>query len=157
MAKGDLLYYTGTPGSPVCNLIIWRTHGPFVHVEVDMGDGTAVGALTSGVNRHPLVPTLFRCPLSARGVSEASIDDGLAYLEAIVEAHDAYGWTDIVAAALPRWWRLLIDDTHAYDCSHLAFTYALRVGGIKKPPTWALSDPQAVSPNDLARMCPVAA
>lgn len=110
-----------------------------------MGDGTAVGALSSGVSRHPLVP-----PAATSTVPNlSSLDAGLSWLAEQVTQHDEYGWSNLVDA-LPIL-SLSLNDPHEYDCSHLAASFILHAGGVAWLGPFA-DCPERTSPNDLARL-----
>lgn len=147
--KGDVLFYMGKPDSIICDLIRWRTAGPFVHVEVDMGDGTAIGALTKGVSRHPLIPTAYIFKTSQK-TDDSNIEQGLRFL--VSEVNSEYGWNDILDAVLPSWWRLIVKDKDAFDCSHLVAKYLIIANAVKFP-QFVIDRIQSVSPNDLAIYC----
>lgn len=150
MATGDVIFFRAEPGSVVDRVIAWRTGGPFVHCEIDAGDGTSVGALARGVVRHPLpagrgavtAPTGKDCVPSRLG-------EALAWL--LAHVGDEYGWDDIAAQALsivfPR--GPFLTRTRRMDCSDLAGRF-LWAAGYPLPPR-LLDAPELVSPNSLAR------
>lgn len=142
---GDLLLYV-SDGSIPDRIVARVTDGPYVHVEVDMGDGTAIGALAAGVSRHPLVTPAGRVPMAP---NLPELPAGLAWLAAQVTAHDEYGWADL-ADAIPNV-PILVSDPDGFDCSHLAAAFILHAGGAAWLGTFA-DAPGRVSPNDLARL-----
>lgn len=144
--RGDLLFYKGGGSIPDA-LIQWRTKGPFVHVEVDMGDGTAIGALSEkGVTKHPLRPFPVFVHLKT---TPKRIEEGITWLEAHIG--DPYGWADIldqvITLFLPKGW--VITQQHGFDCSDLVCRYIELAGGLDL--SGLPDDPALISPNDLAR------
>lgn len=150
MSYGDILFYRGN-GSLASRVIELRTGGPFVHVEVDIGGDSAIGALTSGVSRHTLVPLTESTDVFAvsRYASPGGLHRAVSWLAVQVGA--PYGWVDILDAGLPSWWHVLLVGRRAFDCSHLAAQYLITAGLGDLLGTFA-STPQAISPNDLARL-----
>ena len=142
---GDLLLYA-SDGSIPDRIVASVTDGPYTHCELDMGDGTAIGAVAAGVVRHALPAPAARVHLAPNLPELAA---GLAWLAAQVTAHDEYGWLDVLDAVPHA--PLVLSDPDGYDCSHLAASFILHAGGA----AWlgAFADtPDRVSPNDLARL-----
>lgn len=153
MAFGDLLFYHGH-GALAETLIERATAGPFCHVEVDLGDGTSIGALSRGITRHT-VPTPDAIGQASHGLDEARIPAARIWLFSEVRQH--YGWWDIAAdiaqALLPQ--RLgsctpFLVMPSQLDCSALAATF-LTIAGFALP-AHMIADLHRVSPNDLARV-----
>lgn len=144
--KGDLLFFRGA-GRWYERLIQWGTGGPYVHVEVDIGGGESVGALTVGVQRHR-VPTGAVVAATAFRTDPARLNGAVAWV--VAQAGDRYGWMDladdVVRLAVPGApvlaWR------RHYDCSDLASKF-LWMAGYPLPPE--MLDGATVSPNSLAR------
>lgn len=145
MSAGDILLYTSDGTLPDRVITALTGGGPYVHAEIDAGDGTAIGALASGVARHPLRAPAAR--ITVPGLVE--LVSGLAWLAEQVTAHDEYGWADL-ADALPHL-PLSLTDPDGYDCSHLCAAFVLHAGGAAWLGVFA-DDPARVSPNDLARL-----
>lgn len=148
--KGDILLYKGDGRSILHRLIQWRTHGPYVHVEVDMGDGSAIGAhLQDGVQRRPINPDRDIATVHL-DVPDDRLEAGLAFLQKTVG--DSYSLTDIINQALtyflPK--AILVQQQTAYDCSDLVSRYLEITGGLSLPPS-LLATPSLISPNDIAR------
>lgn len=148
--RGDILLYRST-GSLVDRLICWRTQGPFVHVEVDLGDGTSIGAhLHRGVVRLPV--TYTRClaiPLATYTTSDR-VEAGIGFLLAQVQDKAKYSLWDILDNVwLLKKLHLFLGEENAYDCSHLVAQYLSITGGIDLK--LAISMLDAVSPNDIYR------
>lgn len=143
--RGDVLFWTAD-GSPASRVIAFFTHGPFVHVSVDQGDGTDIGAHSEdGVQHHP-VP-------DDRGITKWSppagcdIERGIRFIEG--EVGNKYGWCNIINAGLAILrlpYRIARIDR--YDCSSLVTRYLDHVGIDLGDLT---EEPDSVSPNDLAR------
>lgn len=144
--RGDLLLYRGT-GRWYERLIQLGTRGPYVHVEVDIGAGESVGALTGGVVRHRIPMGAVVAPTAYR-TDPARLTGAVDWL--VKQAGDQYGWFDIaddvVHAAIP--WAPWVSLGKTFDCSDLA-TKFLWMAGYPLPP--AFLDGATVSPNDLAR------
>ena len=155
MASGDILFYTSR-GSFFDRLIVWGTHGPFVHCEIDLGDGTSIGALSHGVTRH-----VVRSPAAVASVGEQlaarrsmRLQVALVWLEKQVGRR--YGWWDIVADAFKTILPTCLGSRtpflvmpSEYDCSELAAVF-LAIAGANLPSA-VITDLQRTSPNDLAR------
>lgn len=130
-------------------IIEWATHGPYVHCEIDLGDGKFIGAHDAGI-------TIIGSATGPRYVyvtTSLNLDDIEAGLRwAMMHEGDRYGWSDIFDDAnkvlgVPVY--LGID--HWMDCSDFVTRYliAAKCAG----PLGALADhPETVTPNDLARV-----
>jgi hypothetical protein len=96
--RGDILLYF-TDGSLPARLISYFTHGPYVHVAVDMGDGSQIASETWGVVREPIsqVKTLY-IPVPVQAESPETLADALDFVQG--EVGNRYGWIDIVNQAL---------------------------------------------------------
>lgn len=147
--RGDILLYRND-GSLPGNVIAFATHGPFIHVEVDMGDGSSIGALHTGIAHYiPQRSQKARAVPIALNRPADTIETGLAWLN--TQVGHSYGWVDIFDQAL-LWLKmpkLFFFVPGAYDCSDLVARYAKIVG-------WnalgSLADtPGLCSPNDIAR------
>ena len=145
--RGDLLFWT-SDGSPVSRLISVVTRGPFVHVSVDMGDGTDISAhAEDGVKERVVVGYQGLTHWSPQ-VSEEAIDRGIDFLKG--EIGDKYGFCNILnagLAALHLPYRVTRLDR--YDCSSLVTRYLTEIGVDLKDELG--EEPDSVSPNDLAR------
>lgn len=159
MARGDVLFYYATPSDPADAVIVAATGGPFVHAEIDLGDGTSIGALSGGVAH-------FRRPAGAHYAVFATQDHcpaeqmaaGLAWLAQ--QVGDPYGWADVATAgersAISRLAGLFgrkapplpyLAVPSSYDCSVLACLYLQRCG-VPLPP--GDNDAHTVTPEELA-------
>lgn len=147
--RGDILLYHND-GSLPGNLIAFATHGPFIHAEVDMGDGSSIGALTRGVVEYvPTASARKRAVVVPLNRPSSCIEHGLAWLH--MQVGGSYGWVDIFNQAL-LWLKLpklffFIPGT--YDCSDLVARYVEIAGGLNLGNL--AETPELCSPNDLAR------
>jgi hypothetical protein len=142
---GDLLFYTTSHQDWTDKLISWRTKSPWVHCEVVVEDGLAIGALHTGVERHPIVPggTLVQTSTSC-----PRLPDALHYLESLIGK--PYGWEDIanfvISLLLPH--GPFLSSDRYFDCSALAVNFLVWAG--YPLPFQMVSAPEAVSPGELA-------
>lgn len=148
--RGDLLFWP-SDGSLVSRAIALATKGPFVHVSVDLGNGSDIGAEQQGVAQHAL-PNTDRLIRWSPAAEAERIEIGIHFLSG--EIGNKYGYTNIVNAALKLFglpYRLARLDR--YDCSSLVTRYLEKVG----VDTGDLGEePDSVSPNDLARWLKIA-
>lgn len=152
--RGDIVLCRATDygrGNWYDRLIAWATHGPFVHVEVDIGDSRFIGAHLSGISEigAGTGPDYIYCSPQA---TDEDISAAIAWLRKQVGKR--YGWLDIISAGLKflglPWF---IGVPGHYDCSDLVTRYLLIARDKRIIPNLSdLSDePHLVSPNDLAR------
>lgn len=145
--RGDLILYR-SDGSLFDRTIVWATHGPFTHVEIDLGDGTSVGAQDNGIAIHRYIVGRGAVEVSPKA-SKADIEAGLRWT--LMQVGKKYGWADIFSNGL----KILgipfdISEPGTYDCSDLATRYLIAANAAA--PLGALANnPGLVSPNDLAR------
>lgn len=148
--RGDMLLFRSS-GVWYERLVEYFTHGPFVHVEVDMGDGTSIGAIWTGIERHLIPPEdLFeRAPVQAE--SDEQLEDGLIFLASEVGHH--YGFLDIANQALKILRSpIYLGAQERYDCSDLVARYVAMCDGPVYRGLGDLSqEPHMVTPNDLGR------
>lgn len=145
--RGDILFYKGD-GTFAGALIQWRTRGPYIHVEVDLGDGTAIGAhWQTGVSQHPV--DYSRATVYTLPTTPERIETGIQFLQSCVG--DPYSVRDILNQALTVFFPhlRLSPDAHAFDCSDLVAHYVELAGGLELGLLG--KTPDLVSPNDLAR------
>lgn len=152
--RGDVLLYRSN-GSLFDRLIAWRTHGPFVHTGVDLGDGTMIDATSRrGVTRHAVsYDRAIAVPILPHS-SAQQIEVGIAWLQE--HLGDGYSWADIGDHIFPKHLiRVVLAQPHAYDCSNLVSQYLMIVEPALK---WGLlkDTPDLISPNDIARAFGVA-
>lgn len=129
---------------------MWRTHGPYVHVEVDVGNGKSVAALTHGIVLHdaPTGDRVVAVPTSAKLTNPQRLK--LAILFAKYHVGKEYGWLDIINQAwsiLFPYGPFLVRSDHL-DCSDLTASF-LWIAGYPLPSRDIVTS--LVSPNDIAR------
>lgn len=154
---GDLRFYHGD-GSPADTLIADATGGPsasqaYVHVEIDLGDGTSIGELLGGLQHYPTPDepagrvTLW--PTSAH-TDPATLAAALLWARDEATQRLGYGWEDIANAGL----RVLapgapaIAEANAWDCSDFVTRFLLQAR-VALPFALA-SEPHCVTPEGLA-------
>ena len=91
MARGDLILFE-SDGSLGDRMIVWATKGRFTHIEIDLGDGTTIGALSNGIVIHPYPTGRGTVEVSPKA-SKENIEYGLKW--ALKQVGKKYGWTDI--------------------------------------------------------------
>lgn len=138
--RGDILFY---PASSILSdrIITAVTDGPFVHVAVDMGDGTEISAHSEdGIQRRPLSLS----GLTAGPMRGFDVELGMAWL--VRQVGSKYGYGMVLNAGLKKFgipWRVYM--VGRYDCSVLVVHYLEHCGYT------FLDDDESISPNDLAR------
>src|SRR5229473_3292926 len=112
--RGDVVLFKSN-GSFTDRLISWGTHGPYVHVEIDLGNGKFLGSQEKGVNIHGFEKGRYTQVFSPQA-SKQNIESGLAW--AIRQVNDPYSYLDNVAAAMedPSW-----EDTHEHPTLDIGF------------------------------------
>ena len=155
--RGDVVLFRGSKSLPDW-FIMTFTGGPFVHCEVDVGNGLWVGMSSAGMRRHTGDPrnTATIHPQSRFG--QSGIDVGLdwvdaRYIEAVQnkEAHE-YGWWDIVSDGMKAIGLgfLTFGRKGEWNCSDFVTRY-LVIAGAADPLGDLADNPGTVSPNDIAR------
>jgi hypothetical protein len=147
--RGDvLLYHTG--GILKDRVVCAYTNGPFCHCEIDLGDGTSVGAHSEdGIQRRPEALLHRRVVVSIQArTSPERVEAGIAWvLERIGEP---FSWASIGDLVLPsRLSTLLFGRRSAYNCANLVAAYLEIAGGLDLP--YGKRPPMIISPNDIAR------
>lgn len=146
--RGDILLYRST-GSLFDRLICWRTQGPFVHVGVDIGDGTMIDSrFREGVSRHSAqYGNALHIPLATYTTPDR-IEAGIEWLYSKIG--DGYSVADIFDF-FPgvRALRIRVGEAHAFCCSHLVAQYLDVAGGISLAKLD--DDLNTISPNDIYR------
>lgn len=147
-----MLVFYRSQGKWYERLISWATKGPFVHVAIQLEDGSLIAAETTGVQHEAFDPAdepfVQRHPLQPATPASAT----LALTWATKKVGSRYGWTDIISQGF----RLLgsplfIGRLHSLDCSDLAGCYAALYTNDPTLMSWVLDARQEISPNDLAR------
>lgn len=154
MAKGDFVLYRGSSRDPFEAIIMEFTHGPFCHVELDMGDGNFLGEHSTGLTLHPDDTGRSIVFVTPKG----DITAGLAWADAMWQeakkdpSSHVYSWTDIVMDGLRAIGIGLVlgQPKGEWDCSDFITRYLI-VAGAAGPLGALAKDPSTVSPNDLAR------
>lgn len=145
--RGDVVLFTSS-GSLIDRLISWGTHGPYVHVEIDLGNGRYIGSQEKGVNIHGFERGRDTVTFSPK-VSMVDIETGLLW--AIKQLGDPYSWQDNVADALGfLGWKVIFGQQGAYNCSNFVAHYLVEAEA--EAPLGKLADSlETISPNDIAR------
>ena len=147
--RGDLVLMK-SGGSLRYRLVVWGTGGPYVHVEVDLGDGTTIGSHSEdGVSYRPwrFSERIVVIPLSERVPAER-IEAGLTWL--LGQLGHGFSWASIADHALPEAWStFLLGRESIYNCANLFAQYLQITGGLKLP--YGKRPPMTLSPNDIAR------
>ena len=147
--RGDLLLMK-SGGSLRDRCVAWFTRGPYVHVEVDLGDGTTIGSHSEdGVSyrawRFP--ERVDVVPLSERAPRER-IEAGIAWL--VEQLGHGFSWASIADFALPEGVStFLLGRESIYNCANLVAKYVEITGGLELP--YGKRPPTTLSPNDIAR------
>lgn len=143
--RGDILFWTGDRSKPIDRLIMDFTHGPFVHVSIDHGDGWTVGARSDGGVIEQTIPSGLTVYHPSSSTAPLDIEKGMGFLHQ--QLGRPYGYCNVLNVVL-RAFHLpyrIIRLGH-YDCSALVAHYLLHIG-------MDISDePDSLSPNDLARL-----
>jgi hypothetical protein len=155
--RGDFVLYEAKPGSLPDWLVARFTGGPYVHVEIDLGNGLFVGEHGAGITVHKIDAgrgSAFVTPVSTE---PGGIEAGMQWVEKVIEeqqknpASHTYGWLDIaVDVAKIVGAKLTFQKSGAWDCSHFVALY-LQVAFAAGPLGKLLDSPESISPNDLAR------
>ncbi len=147
--RGDLLLYK-SGGSFRDRVVVWFTRGPFVHAEVDLGDGTSIGARSEdGVSHHKrdLFDRVIEVSVQER-TSQDRIEAGIEWLMGHVG--EPFSWASILDHALPQ--RLsswLFGRRSLYSCGNLIANYLTITGAFDLP--YGKNPPMIISPNDIAK------
>lgn len=154
MATGDLRFYHSS-GSPA-DEVIAAVSGWAVHVDIELGDGSVLGELASGLTRSPM-PQLPAGRVVVYPTAQHTSPDQLAEalnwaIEQLSSATEraGYGWEDIADAGLhavdPA--APFIGQAGAYDCSDFATRFCV-LAGLALPAQLA-QEPHTVTPSMLA-------
>ena len=147
--RGDLLLLKSA-GTPRDRLVAWATGGPYVHVEVDLGDGRTLGShQADGVAyREWRTPERYVVvPLSERAEAE-KIEAGIAWMTA--QLGHPFSWASMADFVMPeRLATLIWGRTSIYNCANLVARYVEITGGLELG--YGKRPPMTLSPNDIAR------
>ncbi len=157
--RGDFVLYRAKGGDPFEWLISTVTKGPFIHSEIDMGDGTYIGEHGKGITRHPADYGRVKEGSAVLVTPRGDLELGLKWVEAMwreaVANHETheYGYLDLVTDAArafsPRYIILRLKPND-WDCSDFVTRY-LNMAHAAGPLGALAANPEIVSPNDLAR------
>ena len=149
--RGDVILYKSS-GSLFDKMIEWTTRGPYVHVEIDLGDGKFIGAHNkpgdSGIVVHEGHPGRNVTPFTPKAAPD-DLEAALKWAEAQVGKE--YGWFDIISngikvLGIP----LTLGEPGHWDCSDFVTRYLI-IARASGPLGRLAEDPGLVSPNDIAR------
>jgi hypothetical protein len=145
--RGDVVLFKSS-GSLFDRTIEWATHGPYVHVEIDLGNGRMIGAHNEGIIIHQ--GTAGRNTTSFRPrTSDTDLEYGSRWAE--LQAGKQYGWTDIISNGIKLLGvPIIIGEPGHWNCSDFVTRYLL-VARASSPLGSRAEDPGLVSPNDIAR------
>lgn len=147
--RGDILLMK-SGGSARDRVVALFSRGPFVHVEVDLGDGTTIGShAEDGVSYRPwrFADRIVTIPMRDRAPAER-IEAGIQWMQA--QLGHQFSWASIADQALPESLStFLLGRESIYNCANLVARYVEITGGLdlsvgKRPP-------MILSPNDIAR------
>lgn len=148
MPAGDLLFYHSS-GRWYEQVISRATHGPFVHVAVQVDDHHLIAAETWGIQYESL-PLSGVTPHTLTPASKEAAEGAFKWL--FLRLKRRYGWVDILDQGLKLLGSpLYLGDTAAYDCSDLAACFSALYTNDRDLMTQVLDHRQEISPNDLAR------
>jgi hypothetical protein len=146
--RGDVILFKKT-NNPVDWAIATGTGGPYVHTEIDLGNGQLIGAHFTGIVLYNGVPAPDNTSRFSPPASPQDLEYGLAW--AIQQVGKQYGWSDIASNVLKLCGlRIEFSEPGHWDCSDFVTRY-LTVARAASPLGKLSEDPGLVSPNDLAR------
>lgn len=147
--RGDILLYR-SGGILKDRVVCAYTGGPFCHCEIDLGDGTCVGAHSEdGISRTPehLLDRRVVLSLQDRTTPER-IEAGLAWV--MEHLGEPFSWASIADLVVPSHLStLLFGRDSLYNCANLVATYLAIAGGLDLP--YGKRPPMVISPNDIAQ------
>lgn len=147
--RGDILLYLNG-GSLRDRAVCAYTRGPFCHCELDLGDGSTVGAHSEdGVSYRWDIPHERIVVISLQAQTSAErIEAGLEWVSRQVGA--PFSWASIADLALPpALSTLLFGRRSLYNCANLVARYLEIAGGLDLP--YGKRPPMLITPNDIAR------
>lgn len=147
--RGDVLLYR-SGGILKDRVVCAYTGGPFCHCEIDLGDGTCVGAHSEdGICQRPEALLDRRVVISLQALTTPErIEAGIAWV--LQHVGEPFSWASIGDLVLPaRVSTLLFGRRSRFNCANLVAVYLEIAGGLalahgKRPP-------MVLSPNDIAR------
>lgn len=155
--RGDFILYTAQPGNFADWLVAHFTGGPYVHCEIDMGNGLFVGEHGAGITLHKMDTSLKSTFVTPKSTEPGGIEAGMQWVEKVIAeeqknpASHRYGWLDIVADVTKILGnQIVLRRKGEWDCSHFVALY-LQVAYAAGPLGKQIATPETISPNDLAR------
>lgn len=147
--RGDILLYRNG-GTPRDRLVCAYTRGPFCHCELDLGDGSTIGAHSEdGIAYRTDVPheRIERIVLHTRASAER-IEAGLEWV--LQQLGTPFSWASIADLALPApLSTALFGRPSLYNCANLVARYLEITGGLDL--RYGKRPPMLITPNDIAR------
>lgn len=147
--RGDILLYR-TGGILKDRVVTAYTGGPYCHCEIDLGDGTCVGAHSEdGISQRPEALHNRRVIISLQDVTTPErIEAGIVWV--LQHLGEPFSWASIADLILPpRLSTLLFGRRSVYNCANLIAKYLEIVGGLDLP--YGKRPLMLISPNDIAR------
>lgn len=147
--KGNILFYA-YHGGMFEWFITEATQSRFVHVEVALDDQWAIGALGSGVSKHPLVATPYQWSFAEHMKDQSLLANAEEWL--VKQVGKQYGIDDIITAGLQSVMHGLVylGQQDHYDCSDLATRFLIEAGAVEFLGDLA-QEPHTVTPAMLAK------
>jgi uncharacterized protein YycO len=147
--RGDILLYR-TGGILKDRIVCAYTGGPFCHCEIELGDGTSVGAHSEdGITRKSegLLDRKVVISLQEHTTPER-IEAGIAWV--LQHVGEPFSWASVADLIVPTWLSTLIFRRDSlYNCANLIAKYLEITGGLDL--AYGKCPPMIVSPNDIAR------
>lgn len=147
--RGDILLFR-SGGILKDRVVCAYTGGPFCHCEIDLGDGTSVGAHSEdGITQRPhgLIERRVIISLDER-TSPERIESGIAWV--LEHVGEPFSWASIADLVVPSWLATMaFGRRYTFNCANLVARY-LDIAGALDVSSGKRS-PMAVSPNDIAR------
>lgn len=148
--RGDILLYR-SGGILKDRVVCAYTAGPFCHCEIDLGDGTTLGAHSEdGITRTREHLLERRIVISLQEAATAErIESGITRV--LQHIGEPFSWASVADLVLPaRLSTLLFGRSAVYNCSSLVARYLDLVGVHDRSQCESLS--KIASPNDIARV-----
>ena len=147
--RGDILLYRNG-GGPRDRIVCAYSRGPFCHCELDLGDGSTIGAHSEdGIAYRTEAPyeRIDRIALHTRTSTER-IEAGLEWV--LQQLGAPFSWASIADLALPApVSTALFGRPSLYNCANLVARYLEITGGLDLP--YGKRPPMLITPNDIAR------
>lgn len=147
--RGDILLYR-SGGILKDRIVCAYTRGPFCHCEIDLGDGTTVGAHSEdGITRKPEALHDRKVIISLRErTTPECIEAGIVVV--LQHLGEPFSWASIADLVVPpALSTLLFRRRSLYNCANLVALYLAVAGGLDLP--YGKRPPMVISPNDIAR------